>query len=174
MSQTDAYLEKSPDASRMGKAAEYLVASVCILATRGRLNVSTTIVDDEGVDLVFHLRDSSATLGVQVKARMTDGVMVGRGRFQAQVRSQTFRPRADLAMLFVLVDNARGSIETAWLVPSTDFQQRSGTLTTRGNYRFSAAIGQGSADKWSSYRLTAGELPQKIMQRLEALEGPTS
>ena len=39
----------------MGKAANYLVAAVCILAPRGRLNVSTSIVDDEGVDLVFHL-----------------------------------------------------------------------------------------------------------------------
>lgn len=47
------YLSKSPDAGRMGKAAEYLVAAVCILATHGQLNVSTSIVDDEGVDLVF-------------------------------------------------------------------------------------------------------------------------
>ena len=46
---------QSPDAGRMGKAANYLVAAVCILAPRGRLNVSTSIVDDEGVDLVFHL-----------------------------------------------------------------------------------------------------------------------
>jgi len=88
----DDYLGKSPDAGRMGKAAEYLVAAVCILATRGRLNVSTSIVDDEGVDLVFHLRDSTATLAVQVKARMTDGAVAQRGRIQAQVRSQTFPP----------------------------------------------------------------------------------
>ena len=36
---TDDYLAKSPDASRMGKAAEYLVAASAILATRGELNV---------------------------------------------------------------------------------------------------------------------------------------
>jgi hypothetical protein len=75
----DDYLANSPDAGRMGKAAEYLVAAVCILATRGRLNVSTSIVDDEGVDLVFHLRDSTPTLAVQVKARMTDGMLAGVG-----------------------------------------------------------------------------------------------
>ena len=33
---------------------------------------SASIVDDEGVDLVLRLRDSTATLAVQVKARMTD------------------------------------------------------------------------------------------------------
>ena len=67
----DAYLDKSASAGRMGKAVEYLVAAACILSTRGELNVSTSMVDDEGVDLVFHRRDSSATLAVQVKARMS-------------------------------------------------------------------------------------------------------
>ena len=82
MTGTDAYLDKSPDAGRMGMAAEYLVAAVCILATRGRLNVSTSIVDDEGVDLVFHLRDSTATLAVQVKSRMMHGVVSGEVAFR--------------------------------------------------------------------------------------------
>lgn len=60
----------------MGKAAEHLVAAFCILTTRGELNVSTSLVDDEGVDLVFHRRNSTATLAVQVKARMSDSKRV--------------------------------------------------------------------------------------------------
>jgi HJR/Mrr/RecB family endonuclease len=60
----DGYQIKSPDAGRMGKAVEYLVAAACILTTRGRRNVSTSLVDDEGVDLVFFARGS--TLVVQV------------------------------------------------------------------------------------------------------------
>lgn len=68
--------EKSLDAGRMGKAAELLVAATCILQSRAKLNVSTSIIDDEGVDLVFHLREHTATLAVQVKARMSDGAVV--------------------------------------------------------------------------------------------------
>lgn len=166
----DAYLSKSPDAGRMGKAAEYLVAAVCILATRGRLNVSTSIVDDEGVDLVFHLRDSTATLAVQVKARMTDGAVVGKGRFQAQVRESTFRARPDLDVLFVLVDDVNGATRTAWLVPSADFDGLHGKPTTKGGLRFSASIKEGGVDQWSPYRLTASELPRRIVKRLKALE----
>ncbi|WP_285690533.1 hypothetical protein [Actinoplanes sp. NBRC 103695] len=61
----DASAGSSPaDASRMGKAAEHLIAAFCIMATRGALNVSTTLVDDEGIDLVFHRRGSTATLAV--------------------------------------------------------------------------------------------------------------
>jgi hypothetical protein len=56
----DAYLDKSVSAGRMGKAVEYLVAAACILSTRGELNVSTSMVDDEGVDLVFHRRNTAA------------------------------------------------------------------------------------------------------------------
>lgn len=166
----DDYLSKSPAAGRMGKAAEYLVAAVCILATRGRLNVSTSIVDDEGVDIVFHLRNSTATLAVQVKARMTDGAVVQRGRFQAQVRSQTFRVRDELEILFVLVDNVNGAIQTAWLVPSREFHRLHGTPTTKGGLRFSASIKKGTTDQWSPFRVSAAELPLKIMEHLEALE----
>lgn len=42
------FRDKSPSAGRMGTAAEYLVAAVCMLATRGEVNVSTSLVDDEG------------------------------------------------------------------------------------------------------------------------------
>jgi uncharacterized protein GlcG (DUF336 family) len=45
---------------------EHLVAASCILASGAMLNVSTTLVDDEGVDLVFHRREGTATLAVQV------------------------------------------------------------------------------------------------------------
>jgi hypothetical protein len=95
LDETDDYQSKSSSAGRIGKAVEYLIAASCILATRGELNVSTSLVDDEGVDLVFHRRDSTATLAVQVKARMSDSKLVQEGRLMAFVRSQTFRPHRD-------------------------------------------------------------------------------
>jgi hypothetical protein len=75
---------------------------------------------------------------------MTDGVLPRRGRFQAQVPSQIFRPREDLDMLFVLVDNLNGAIKTAWLVASVDFDKLHGRATTRGNFRFSASTKEGT------------------------------
>ena len=55
---------QASNANRMGKAAERLIAVFCIRTTRGALNVSTALVDDEGIDLVFHRRGSTATLAV--------------------------------------------------------------------------------------------------------------
>lgn len=68
----------------------------------------------------------------------------------------------------MLVDNLRGAIQTAWLVPSADFGDRHGTPTKSGNLRFAAAISEASADTWSPYRLSAAELPLKIIERLES------
>jgi hypothetical protein len=154
----------------MGKAAEYLVAAVCILVTRGELNVSTSLVDDEGVDLVFNRRGSSATLAVQVKARMSDGKLVADGTVMAFVRSQTFRPRPDLDLLFVAVDITQGRIMNAWLIPSDLFAVNAGNPTSRGRLRFSASLKPGAQDKWVSYRLSPGELAGRILERLTELD----
>jgi hypothetical protein len=165
------YREKSPSAGRMGKAAEHLVAAACILATRGELNVSTSLVDDEGVDLVFHRRDSSATLAVQVKARMSDGKGVLGLRFETTVRSQTFRPRADLDMLFIAVDIERGAVMTAWLVPSPDFAAITGTPNKHGKHKFSASMKPDSKDQWTPYRFGPKELASNILERLREIDG---
>ncbi|MEV4726594.1 hypothetical protein [Micromonospora humida] len=167
----ESYTLKSADASRMGKAAEHLVAAFCILATRGALNVSTSLVDDEGVDLVFHRRGSTATLAMQVKARMSDSKRIQSEGFVAFVRSQTFVPRDDLDMLFVAIDVANGQVMKAWLVPSRDYAVTLGEPSSRGRYRFSASMKESSNDRWKPYRLEASELPRAVLRRLEQLEG---
>src|ERR1700730_7192850 len=97
-------ISRNADSGRIGKAVEHLVAASCIITSGARLNVSTSLVDDEGVDLVFFRRGGTATVAVQVKARMTDASPLSRGTYQAFVRSETFRVRDDLFMLFVAVN----------------------------------------------------------------------
>jgi hypothetical protein len=164
------YLDKSPDAARMGKAAELLVAASAILATRGALNVSTSLVDDDGVDLVFHRRGHTSTLAVQVKARMSDGVLAQTGRVQANVREATFRPRRDLDMLFVVIEPAEGRIATAWLVPSPEFAALVPTPNGQGRRVFVASAKIDTADRWRRYRLTATQLPSRVLDRLAELD----
>jgi len=155
------------DAGRMGKAVEHLVAAACILSTRGALNVSTSLVDDEGVDLVFHARGSTRTLAVQVKARMSDSKTVRtKGRFVALVREATFAPREDLAMLFVLADVTEGRYTTAWLVPSIDFAAKTSGSLNKERRRFSGSVKPGTRDRWVGYRHTPATLPAEILRTL--------
>lgn len=143
------------DSSRMGKAVEHLVAAACILQSRALLNVSTSLVDDEGIELVFHRKDATATLAVQVKARMSDSRPLQRlGRFQAFVRSQTLRPRPGLYLMFVLADVHRGDVRLCWLVPSQEFITRA-RQDRLGRFVFRASAKPQANDQWIRF-VTSG------------------
>jgi hypothetical protein len=161
---------KNADSSRMGKAAEHLVAATCIIGSRARLNVSTALVDDEGIDLVFHKRDGASTLAVQVKARMSDSAPLNRGTFMANVRSETMAPRRDLFLLFVAIDIQLAAIQLCWLVPSEEFVDHA-TRDSHRRYRFAASMKPDAKDKWREYRLAASELPPEILRRIDWVDG---
>jgi len=161
---------KNPDSSRMGKAAEHLVAATCIIGSRAKLNVSMALVDDEGIDLVFHKRDGASTIAVQVKSRMSDSAPLNRGTFTANVRSETMRPRREMFILFVAVDVHAAGISVCWLVPSSEFVGRARQDSHR-RYRFSASMKPESKDQWSDYRLSAAQLPPKILHYIDWVDG---
>jgi hypothetical protein len=159
----------SIDAGRKGKAVEHLVAASSILASGGQLNVSTSLVDDEGVDLVFHRRGGSATLAVQVKSRFFTSAQLAAGRFAHTVRDQTFRERDDLYLLFVAVDAEEGTFGPVWLIPSVDFA-RSAPLDTHRRRRFSASVKEMTRDQWRRYRVERPDLPGRLLALLGQLE----
>ncbi|MGW6443039.1 hypothetical protein [Lentzea sp. NPDC055074] len=167
----DSDLEEPSPAGRMGKATEYLVAATCILASRGKLNVATQLIDDEGIDLLFSSAEADMSLAVQVKARMSTSKRLKSETFMAFVRTQTFRPRPSLDLLFVAIDVDRGAIITAWLVPSVVFAELATESVTRGRYRFYASLKDGGRDRWQSYRLAPEELAPRLMARLRDLGG---
>lgn len=156
------------DSARMGKAVEHLIAASCILASGLELNVSTSFVDDEGVDLVFHRRESSATLAVQVKSRSRDASTVAAGRFVAQVGASTFRPRPDLHILFVVVDAAEGTFGPCWLVPSLTLAERKHPSAKKRRV-FSASLKSDTKDWWAEFRHERPELPGRILAVLDGL-----
>lgn len=156
--------------SRVGKATELLVAATCILASGAELSVSTSIVDDDGIDLVFHHRDGTATLSAQVKARTTDTTIIQRqNRFMADVRPSTFRPRPDRFLLFVVVDTHEATFGPVWLVPSIVFN-RQALRISNGKLRFSASTHPMTKDPWSVYRMQKTALHHHILRTLSELE----
>lgn len=161
---------QNADAARKGAAVEYLIAASCMLASGFQLNVSTNLVDDEGVDLVFHRRDGSATLAVQIKSRSWSArTMRNRERFIADVRRATFRQRDDLYLLFVAIDAQFADYGPVWLVPSVDFAEILGSKAG-STLRFSASASPASSDRWSKYRLERSGLPDRLLSALDELE----
>lgn len=158
------------DSARKGAAVEHLVASSCMIASGFELNVSTSLVDDEGVDLVFHRRGSTVMLATQVKSRSwNSSQMQRRSRFTAQVRDSTFRSRPDLYLLFVAVDSHAGDYGPVWLVPSSEFANRA-EPNPRHMRRFVASASAASHGQWSEFRLERSQLPGRILAVLTDLE----
>ncbi len=156
------------ESGRLGKAVEHLVAATCILTSDLSLNVSTSFVDDEGVDLVFARRGEQKTPAVQLKSRRISGTSMARGTFRAQVSESTFTPRDDLHMLYVAVDPAEGTFDLAWLVPSKVLQTRS-KVNPQGRRRFVASVSPTSNDQWSKFRCSRKELAGHILDAIDAL-----
>ena len=69
---------------------------------------------------------------------------VERGWFLAQVCAATFRPRAELATLFVAVNIGVGAVNQAGLVVSGVFDHVAGVRNSRGRLRLAAPIKPGS------------------------------
>jgi tetratricopeptide (TPR) repeat protein len=163
-------VQNNIDAARKGTAVEHLIAATCILASDFELSASTNLVDDEGVDLVFHRRERSTTLALQIKSRSwSASTLRTRQQFIAQVRRSTFKPRPDLFMLFVAVDTAFADYGPVWLIPSEDFS----TILAypgRDRLRFAASAAPGSSDRWVSYRHERSELPKLLLNELIKLE----
>lgn len=156
--------------ARKGKAIEHLVAATCVLASGLKLNVSTSLVDDEGVDLVFHRREDTTTLAVQVKGRLlTAKTIEKRARFQQSVRAATFRPRPNLVLLFVVVDAKEGTFPFVWFIPSEEFLLRFRGPNGNGNYAFVASTKEDSRDRWSEYKCLRADLPKRILSTLDRL-----
>lgn len=156
------------DAGRKGKAVEHLIAALCVLGSDGELNAWTSLVDDEGVDLVLQRRDRAQTLSLQVKSRLTTakGIAVRR-QFQSQVRSATLRPRDDLYILFVVANPSTLDLGPIWLVPSHEFVEKAPAGSNK-KHRFSASAKSGTHDRWTHYLVEKTQLPGRLLAALKA------
>jgi hypothetical protein len=158
------------DAARKGKAVEHLVAALCVLGSDGELNAWTSLVDDEGVDLVLQRRNRPETLSLQVKSRLTTAKGIAeRKRFQSQVRAATLRPRDDLYMLFVVADPSTLELGPIWLVPSIEFVEKASAGPSQ-KHRFVASAKTGTKDRWATYLVEKTELPSRLLAALNTAQ----
>lgn len=152
-----------------GKPVELFIAAYCMLASRNRLNVATSYIDDEGVDLFVNRWRGRSTLALQVKSKYSDSVEIGRDEFIVNVSRRTFEPRPNYYVVFVLVDEELVRLNPMWLVPSQVLGEKS---PGSEDIRFAAnlaTVGKGLG-QWEEYVVTLEGLPSKILGILDGLE----
>jgi len=153
--------------TQKGAAGEELLAASVTLSSDGDLELFKPLTDDDHTDVTAGRRGHVPALAIQVKtAFSTDrkGHAVARMYF-----SRT--PREHPAFIYAIVYVIDASIETAWLVPSADFN--------RMTYRGKGPKGRGielqfmarpsRTDKWSRFRLARLETGPRFLTIIEAL-----
>ena len=166
-------LEVARGVHAKGKPVELYIAAYCMLARPGDLSVSTSFIDDEGVDLVFNRWGRTATLAIQVKSRFADSAEVKRGDFIADVNRNTFQSRKSFYVLFAVADPDLVELDPLWLVPSEELDKKN---PGKEAIRFKAninTVGQGIG-QWDSYALRIADLPQRLRSILDELDAEVS
>ena len=161
--------ERCSRQSLEGQARRAVIAAYCMLASRNRLNVATSYIDDEGVDLFVNRWRGRSTLALQVKSKYSDSVEIGRDEFIVNVSRRTFEPRPNYYVVFVLVDEELVRLNPMWLVPSQVLGEKS---PGSKDIRFAAnlaTVGKGLG-QWEEYVVTLEGLPGKILGILDGLE----
>jgi hypothetical protein len=154
-----------------GKPVELFIAAYCMLASKNQLNVSTSFIDDEGVDLVFNRWRHSGTLALQVKSQFADTKEALRGKFVARVKRSTFQARSDYYVLFVNVDEDPVRLGPIWLVPSAVLDKKNqGSAEIEFKANLNTAGEEGVESKWNKYAVVLEELPQLVLSILQKLE----
>lgn len=91
--------------------------------------------------------------------------LLSRGTFRVHVRRASFKPREGYYFIFVAFDQSEKSLfDTLWFIPSVEFEMK--LAGQKGEKVLVFQLRFNSKDMWEGYRISLGELPQRIAQIL--------
>lgn len=160
-------------ATQRGTAGEQLFAACVTLSSGGELELFKPLTDDDHTDVSAGLRGRVPALAIQVKTALSlDRKLLA----VARMAFPEGTPREHPAFVYAIVYVAAVAVETAWLVPSADFNR----LCYRGAGRRGKGIelqfmaSPTREDRWSSFRCARTELGPRLVALIDALPpGPT-
>ena len=155
-------------ATQEGAAGEELVAACVTLSSGGDLELYKPLSDDDHTDITAGRRGKVPALAIQVKTCLH---LDPKGYAVARMYFGGARPREHPAFIYAVVYVADLTVETAWVVPSADFNR----LADRGKGRFGKGLelefmaSPVRTDKWSAFRCSRSELGPRLLSIVDAL-----
>ena len=157
--------------TQKGAVGEELFSACVTLSSNGDLELFKPLSDDDHTDISAGRRGKVPALAIQVKTALgldAKGFAVARMYFSGP-------PREHPAFIYAILYVVDASIDTAWVVPSTDFNR----LTYRGKGKWGKGLelqfmaSPTRVDKWSGFRRTRLELGSALLRIADLLpEGP--
>src|SRR5450759_765047 len=108
------------DKTQLGRAGELALDLYAMVSSDGELQLFTPVADDDHVDATAGRRGSVPAIAIQVKTvREVDRT----GLVEAKADYRVGQIREHPAFLYAVLLLPSVTIESAWLVPSTDFNR---------------------------------------------------
>lgn len=155
-------------ATQRGTAGEQLFAACVTLSSAGDLELFKPLTDDDHTDVTAGKRGRVPALAIQVKTALSldrKSLAVARMSFPGG------KPREHPAFVYAIVYVAEATVETAWVVPSADFNR----LTYRGAGRRGKGIelqfmaSPTRQDRWAAYRCSRMDLGPRLIEMIDSL-----
>ncbi|HEX6548163.1 MAG TPA: hypothetical protein VF134_05420 [Candidatus Dormibacteraeota bacterium] len=155
-------------ATQRGTAGEELFAACVTLSSAGELELFKPLTDDDHTDVTAGRRGAVPALAIQVKTALS---LTAQGLAVARMSYPDSRPREHPAYVYAVIYIAAASIESAWVVPSADFNR----LAYRGTGRRGKGLelmfmaSPTRVDGWSAYRCGRLDLGTRLMELIDSL-----
>ena len=154
-------------ATQRGTAGEQLFAACVTLSSKGELELFKPLTDDDHTDISAGRRGHVPALAIQVKTAQS----LDRKRLAVARMAFPEGRREHPAFVYAIVYVVDSTIESAWVVPSVDFDW----LAYRGTGRRGKGIelqfmaSPARADRWSEFRCGRAELGSRLIAVIDAL-----
>jgi hypothetical protein len=154
------------DHTELGRAGELALDLYAMVSSNGELQLFTPIADDDHVDATAGRRGRMPALAIQVKTvRDVDRS----GLVEAKADYPAGQIREHPAFLYAVLLLPSVTIESAWLIPSPDFN-RIAYRVKSGNREILEFRGDPSRDdRYSTFRVPPLEIGPRLLALIDSL-----
>lgn len=155
------------DKTQLGRAGELALALYSMVSSNGELQLFTPVADDDHTDATAGRRGAVPAIAIQVK---TAGGVDHGGLVEAKADYPAGRVREHRAFIYAVLLMTSVTIETAWLIPSPDFN-RITYRVRRGDREILEFRGDPLRDdRYSTFRVPPLELVPRLLSLIDSLE----
>ena len=154
--------------TQRGTAGEELFAAGVTLSSVGDLELFKPLTDDDHTDVTAGRRGKVPALAIQIKTALS---LTRQGFAVARMIFPDGKPRQHPAFIYVILYVTEASIDSAWIVPSADFN--------RLTYRGAGSRGKGielqfmasptRQDHWAVFRCARMDMGPKLVDLIDSL-----
>jgi hypothetical protein len=155
------------DRTQVGRAGELALALYALVTSDGELELFTPVSDDDHVDITAGRKGGIPALAIQVK---TGPRLDANGMVEANAFFDHGHVREHPAFLYAILLMRSVAIETAWIVPSPDFNRLAYRIVRDGRDALEFRAYPDRADRWAPYRVDPLVLGPHLLSVIDSLE----